>query len=55
MHVGDHIMAINGESVFGKTLPEAVAMLHSAGDMVELRLSKPRSHRGSEGCESVRV
>lgn len=42
-------MAINGESVCGKTLPEAVAMLHNAGHLVTLRLSKPRAHRESEG------
>ena len=40
MKVGDRILAINGESLLGKTVPEAVAMLQDAGDVVSLKISK---------------
>ena len=40
MKVGDRILAINGESLLGKTVPEAVGMLQDAGDVVSLKISK---------------
>lgn len=46
MKVGDRILAINGESLYGKTITEAVAMLSGAGDIVSLKISKAtRKHR----------
>ncbi len=46
MKVGDRILAINGESLYGKTVPEAVGILQDAGDSVSLKISKA-SHRQS--------
>jgi hypothetical protein len=40
LKVGDRILAINGESLYNKTMPEAVCMLNSAGDVVNLKISK---------------
>jgi C-terminal processing protease CtpA/Prc len=40
LKVGDRIMAINGQSLFGKTLRDAVFMLQNAGDTVTLKISK---------------
>ncbi|CAI8031684.1 Glutamate receptor-interacting protein 2 [Geodia barretti] len=40
LKVGDRIMAINGQSLFGKTLRDAVFMLQNAGDAVTLKISK---------------
>ena len=40
LKVGDRILAINGESLYNKTVPEAVRMLNSAGDVVNLKISK---------------
>ena len=40
LKVGDRIMAINGQSLFGKTLRDALVLLKSAGDTVTLRISK---------------
>ena len=66
LKAGDRVLAINGESLFSRTLPEAVALLSEAGDVVTLKISKvsrkpsertslvPRPHsfvgRGGEGC-----
>ena len=40
LKVGDRIMAINGQSLFGKTLRDALSMLHNAGDNITLKISK---------------
>ena len=48
MKAGDRVLAINGESLFGKTLPEAVAMLSDTGDVVTLKISKA-TRKSSEG------
>lgn len=48
LKVGDRILAINGESLYNKTMPEAVCMLNSAGDVVNLKISKAtRRHQKS--------
>ena len=52
MKAGDRVLAINGESLFGKTLPEAVAMLSDAGDVVTLKISKA-SRKSSERALTV--
>ena len=40
LKVGDRVMAINGQSLFGKTLRDAVFLLKNAGDTVTLKISK---------------
>ncbi len=40
LKAGDRILAINGESLYNKTMTEAVCMLNSAGDVVSLKISK---------------
>lgn len=40
LKVGDRILAINGESLYNKTMPEAVHMLNSGEDVVSLKISK---------------
>ncbi len=40
MKLGDRILAINGESLYSKTVPEAVRILQDAGDPVSLKISK---------------
>ncbi|XP_072027579.1 glutamate receptor-interacting protein 2-like isoform X1 [Amphiura filiformis] len=40
LHIGDRILAINGATLRGKTLSEAIRLLQSAGDIVSLRISK---------------
>ena len=40
LHIGDRILAINGATLRGKTLSEAIRLLQSAGDTVSLRISK---------------
>ena len=52
MRVGDRILAIDGESLCGKTVPEAVAILHRAGDVVNLKISKA-SRRSSKKAWSL--
>ncbi len=40
LKVGYRILAINGESLYGKTLQEALHLLINAGDTVTLKISK---------------
>ncbi|XP_055930112.1 glutamate receptor-interacting protein 2-like isoform X3 [Argiope bruennichi] len=40
LHVGDRILAINGHSLRGKTLNEAICILQTCGDTVTLKISK---------------
>ncbi|GFS58903.1 glutamate receptor-interacting protein 1 [Nephila pilipes] len=40
LHVGDRILAINGNSLRGKTLNEAICILQTCGDTVTLKISK---------------
>ncbi|GFS78235.1 glutamate receptor-interacting protein 1 [Trichonephila clavipes] len=40
LHVGDRILAINGNSLRGKTLNEAICILQTCGDIVTLKISK---------------
>jgi C-terminal processing protease CtpA/Prc len=40
LHVGDRLLAINGESLRGKPLSEAIAMLQSSGDIVTLKIAR---------------
>jgi C-terminal processing protease CtpA/Prc len=40
LHVGDRLLAINGESLRGKPLSEAIALLQSSGDTVTLKIAR---------------
>nr|XP_015930037.1 glutamate receptor-interacting protein 1 isoform X2 [Parasteatoda tepidariorum] len=40
LHIGDRILAINGHSLRGKTLNEAICILQTCGDVVTLKISK---------------
>ena len=40
IHVGDVILAINNVPLRGKTLSEAIELLHNADDMVTLKISR---------------
>lgn len=40
LHVGDRILAINGQSLRGKPLSEAILLLQNSGDVVTLKISK---------------
>ncbi|XP_071484782.1 glutamate receptor-interacting protein 2-like [Diadema antillarum] len=46
IHLGDRLLAINGISLKGKTLSEAIRLLQSAGDTVVLKISKRERQRG---------
>ncbi|XP_076344029.1 glutamate receptor-interacting protein 1-like isoform X3 [Tachypleus tridentatus] len=43
IHVGDRLLAINGQSLRGKPLSEAILMLQNSGDVVTLKISKTPS------------
>jgi hypothetical protein len=38
--MGDRLLAINGESLRGKPLSEAIALLQSSGDTVTLKIAR---------------
>jgi hypothetical protein len=38
--VGDRLLAINGESLRGKPLSEAIALLQNSGDTVTLKIAR---------------
>ncbi|XP_071550791.1 glutamate receptor-interacting protein 2 isoform X2 [Panulirus ornatus] len=42
IHVGDRLLAINGASLRGKPLSEAILLLQNSGDTVTLKISRPR-------------
>ncbi|KAK7066747.1 Glutamate receptor-interacting protein 1 [Halocaridina rubra] len=42
IHIGDRLLAINGASLRGKPLSEAILMLQNSGDTVTLKISRPR-------------
>ena len=46
LHKGYRILAINGESLFEKTLDDAVRMLKASGDQVTLKISKGVRRKG---------
>ena len=49
LHVGDRLLAINGVSLRGKTLTDAVHLLQNAGDTVTVKITRPavsRTHAG---------
>jgi len=49
--VGDRLLAINGVSLRGKTLTDAVHLLQNAGDTVTVKITRPangRTHNGDD-------
>lgn len=40
LHVGDRILAINGDSLENKPLSEAIRLLQSSGDRVQLKIAR---------------
>ncbi|XP_069674569.1 glutamate receptor-interacting protein 2 isoform X2 [Periplaneta americana] len=53
LHVGDRLLAINGESLRGKPLSEAIALLQSSGDTVTLKIARTIAKPLSESCENT--
>ncbi|CAN8025283.1 unnamed protein product [Ixodes persulcatus] len=55
LHVGDRILAINGQSLRGKPLSEAILSLQNSGDVVTLKISKSPINQGTKssrfGCK----
>ena len=46
LKVGDKVLAINGETLYNKTVSDAVRILQAAGDVVTLKISKStKRHR----------
>lgn len=43
LHVGDRLLAINGRSLQGKLLSEAIEILQDSGDVVTLKIGKSNS------------
>lgn len=40
LHVGDRILAINGDSLLNRPLSDAIRLLQCSGDRVQLRISR---------------
>lgn len=40
LHVGDRILAINGDSLEHKPLSEAIRLLQTSGDRVQLKIAR---------------
>ena len=53
LKAGDRILAINGENLFNKTMPEAVHLLNNAGDIVRLKISKAAKRQSEMQCVCV--
>ncbi|XP_064605034.1 glutamate receptor-interacting protein 1-like isoform X3 [Liolophura sinensis] len=55
IHIGDTLLAINGQGMRGRTLSEAIKMLQMAGDIVTLKISrclaKTNSSKGNTSLE----
>ena len=49
LHVGDRLLAINGVSLRGKTLTDAVHLLQNAGDTVTVKITRPANVRPHNG------
>ncbi|CAN7948395.1 unnamed protein product, partial [Ixodes pacificus] len=52
LHVGDRILAINGQSLRGKPLSEAILSLQNSGDVVTLKISKSPINQGTKSSRS---
>ena len=40
LHIGDRLLAINGRTLQGKLLSEAIEILQTSGDIVTLKIGK---------------
>ena len=45
LHVGDRVLAINGASLRGRPLSEAIQLLQASGDVVRLKVAKAAANR----------
>ncbi|XP_048874219.1 glutamate receptor-interacting protein 2-like isoform X2 [Brienomyrus brachyistius] len=52
IHIGDRILALNGVSLKGKPLSEAIHLLQMAGETVTLKIKKQINELGTEGKKS---
>ncbi|XP_034239612.1 glutamate receptor-interacting protein 2 [Thrips palmi] len=43
LHIGDRLLAINGESLRGRRLSEAIAMFQNSADVVTLKIARARN------------
>ncbi|XP_013397245.1 glutamate receptor-interacting protein 1-like isoform X3 [Lingula anatina] len=54
LHIGDRLLAINGHTLRGRSLSDAIHMLQNAGETVTLKVTRPtsactrRRHNGNE-------
>lgn len=48
LHVGDRLLAINGDSLRGRRLSEAIAMFQNSPDVVTLKIARSRAPRGAD-------
>ena len=55
LHVGDRLLAINGVSLRGKTLTDAVHLLQNAGDTVTVKIMRPAISRTHAGQRRIPV
>lgn len=53
LHMGDRILAINGQSLRGKPLSEAILLLQNSGDVVTLKISKSPRNQGLDGGHRI--
>lgn len=51
LHVGDRVLAINGSSLRGRPLSEAIQLLQNSGDVVRMKVAKTAANR----CEFGRA
>lgn len=40
LHIGDQLLAINGDSLCGKPLSEAIALLQNSSDVITLKIAR---------------
>lgn len=52
IHIGDRVLAINGVSLKGKPLSEAILLLQTAGESVTLKIKK-QADRMLASCFSL--
>jgi C-terminal processing protease CtpA/Prc len=45
LHAGDRLLAINGRSLQGKLLSEAIEILQNSGDIVTLKIGKSNASK----------
>ena len=53
LHVGDRILAINGQTLRRRPLSEAITMLQDSGHCVTLKISRPLQPQSSSATGST--